>query len=79
MWSGTLTKLAEEDECKLARLHAIRNFLANGIYHVLRLSQQTGTDLPRQPAPYNQILIQLLLLVPECCFAYNVQARVLKF
>ena len=24
--------------------------------------------LPGQPAPYNQLLIQALLLIPECCF-----------
>ena len=35
--------------------------------------------LPGQPVPYNQLLIQPLLLVSECYFAYNVEARVLKF
>ena len=31
---------------------------------------------PGQPTPYNQLLIQPLLLVPECCFAENFEARV---
>ena len=35
--------------------------------------------LPGQPVSYNQLLIQPLLLVPECYFAENVEARVLKF
>ena len=35
--------------------------------------------LPGQPVPYNQLLIQPLLLVPECYFAENVEAWVLKF
>ena len=35
--------------------------------------------LPGQPASYNQLLIQSLLLVPKCYFAENVEARVLKF
>ena len=35
--------------------------------------------LPEQPARYNQLLIQSLLLVPECYFASNVEASVLKF
>ena len=35
--------------------------------------------LPGQPSPYNQILIQPLLLVLEYYFAKNVEARVLKF
>ena len=32
-----------------------------------------------QPAPYNQLLIQSLLLVPKCYSALNVETRVLKF
>ena len=32
--------------------------------------------LPGHPTPYNQLLIQPLLLVPECCFAENFEARV---
>ena len=35
--------------------------------------------LPGHPAAYNQLLIQPLLLVPECYFAWNVDVRVLKF
>ena len=35
--------------------------------------------LPRQPAPYNQLLIWSRLLVRECYFASNVEARVLQF
>ena len=38
-----------------------------------------GVFLHGQPAPYNQLLIQSLLLVPKCYFALNVEARVLKF
>ena len=35
--------------------------------------------LPEHPAPYYQLLIQSLLLVPECYFTKNVEAKVLKF
>ena len=35
--------------------------------------------LPGQPAPYNQLLIQPLLLFPECYLAKRFEARVLKF
>ena len=35
--------------------------------------------LAEQLAPYNQLLIQSLLLVPECYFPLYVEARVLKF
>ena len=37
-----LTKLAWDGECRLALYHAIRNFLANEIYHFSRLLYQTG-------------------------------------
>ena len=33
-WASMLTKLGGEDECMLALFHAIRNFLANEIYHL---------------------------------------------
>ena len=36
------------------------------------------SHLPGQPGPYNQLLIELLLLVPECCFLQNIEVRVLK-
>ena len=54
-----LTKLAGDGECRLALFHAIRNFLANEIYHFSRLSHQTAFLLG-QPAPYNQLFIQPL-------------------
>ena len=59
LWKCTsmLTRLAGDGECSLALFHAIRNFLANKIYHFSRLSQQTDFLLG-QPAPYNQLLIQ---------------------
>ena len=58
-WASVLTKLARNGECRLALFHAIRIFLANKIYHFSRLSHQTAFSLG-QPAPYNQLLIQLL-------------------
>ena len=53
------TKLSVDGVCRLALFHAIKNFLANEIYHFSRLSHQT-TFLLGQPAPYNQLLIQPL-------------------
>ena len=41
-WASMLTKQAGDDECRLSRFHRIRNFLANEIYHFLRLSHRTG-------------------------------------
>ena len=35
--------------------------------------------LNEQPTPYNQLLIQPLLLIPECYFVQNIEAMVLKF
>ena len=60
-----------DGKCWLARFHAIRNFLASGIYHLSRLSHQTGCLFTWEaPAPYNQLLIQPLLLVPECYLGF---------
>ena len=63
------TELAGDGEYRRTWFHPIRNFLANEIYRFSRLSHQTGCFLPGQPVPYNQLLIQLLLLVSECYFA----------
>ena len=41
-WASILPKLAKDDECRLARFHPIRNFLANKTYHFLKLSYRTG-------------------------------------
>ena len=35
--------------------------------------------LPGHPAPYDQLIIQSLLLVQECYFPQNFETRVLKF
>ena len=67
-WASKLTELAGNGECRLAWLYLIRNFLAYEISHFSRLSLQTGCFLPGQPALYNQLLILLVLLVPECYF-----------
>ena len=40
-----LTELTEDGEYRLVRCHAIRNFLANEIYHFLRLFEQRGIPL----------------------------------
>ena len=40
-WASMLTKLAGDDGYRLARFHPIRNFIANEIYHFLRLSHRT--------------------------------------
>ena len=61
-----LTKLAEYDEYRLARFHPIRNFLAYKIYHFQGCPIKLAAFLPGQPTPCNQLLIQPLLLVPEC-------------
>ena len=59
LWKCTsmLTRLVGDGECSLALFHAIRNLLANKIYHFSRLSQQTAFLLG-QPAPHNQLLIK---------------------
>ena len=64
-----LTKLAGSDECRLARFHPIRNFLANKIYHFQGCPIKQAAFLHDQPAPCNQLFIQPLYLVPECYFA----------
>ena len=48
--------LVGDGESELASFHVIRN-VANEIYYFSRLSR-----LPGQPAPYDQLLIQPLLL-----------------
>ena len=68
-WASMLTKLAGYDEHRMAWFHPIRNFLAIEIYHFQGCSIKQAVFLPGQPAPCNQLLIQLLLLVPECYFA----------
>ena len=78
-WPSMLTKLAGYDQYRLARFHPIRNFLSNEIYHFQGCPIKQAVFLPEQPAPCNQLLIQPLLLVPECYFAWNVEVRVLKF
>ena len=40
-----LTELTGDGEYRLVRCHAIRNFLANEIYHFLRLFEQRGIPL----------------------------------
>ena len=40
-WASMFTKLAGDDECRLALFHAIRNFVANESYPFLKLSHQT--------------------------------------
>ena len=41
-WASKLTELYGDDECRLARFHLIRDFLAKEIYHFSKLSHQTG-------------------------------------
>ena len=51
-----LTKLAWDGECRLALFHVIRHFLANKVYHLLRLSQQTWAAWFIYSAPYSATL-----------------------
>ena len=64
-----LTKLCEGGEGRLAWFHVIKNFPANEIYQFSRLFTKQVAFLPGQPTPYNQLLIQQLLLFPEWYFA----------
>ena len=41
-WASKPNELAGDGEWRLPRFHPIRNFLANEIYHLSRLSHQTG-------------------------------------
>ena len=57
-WATLLIELAGDGEYRLALFHAIRNFLANEIYHFSRLSHQTGciftwAALYIESAPYS--------------------------
>ena len=67
--------LTGDDESRLSRFNLIRNSYANETYHFCI----KWTVLLNWPDPYNQLLINSLLLVPECYFAENVKVRVLKF
>ena len=65
-WASESAKLAGDGECRLTRFQLIRNFLANKIYLFQGCPIKQAVFLPGQPAPYNQLFIQPLLLVPEC-------------
>ena len=65
-WASESAKLAGDGECRLTRFQLIRNFLANKIYLFQGCPMKQAVFLPGQPAPYNQLFIQPLLLVPEC-------------
>ena len=57
-WANMLTELAGAGEWRLALFYAIRNFLANEIYHFSRLPYQTGciftwVALSMESAPYS--------------------------
>ena len=41
-WASMLTELAGKGECRLARFHEIKNFLATETYDFSRLYHQTG-------------------------------------
>ena len=78
-WTSMLATLAGYDEYRLAWFHPIRNVLANKIYHFQDYPIKQAAFLPGQPPPCNQLLIQPLLRVPKCYFAWNVEVRDLKF
>ena len=65
-WASKPAELAGDGECRLTQFHPIRNFLANEIYLFQGCPIKQAVFLPRQPAPYNQLLIHSLLFVPEC-------------
>ena len=78
-WASILNELAGDGECRLVLLHAIRNFLANEIYHFSRLSHQTGciftlTALSIESAPYSATFACSGKL-----FAKKFEDKVLKF
>ena len=79
-WASKPTKLAGDGECRLTQFHLIRNnFILQIKFIVLQgCPIKQALLLPGQLAPYNQLLIQPLLLVAECYFVWNVEARVLK-
>ena len=56
-WNSMLTQLAWDGECRLARFHAIRNFLTSEMYDFSRLLHQTNCLFTRQLAPYNHAFI----------------------
>ena len=74
-WASTLNELARDGECRLAGFHAIKNFLENKFFTFQGWPTKQAAFLLGLPAPYNQFLLQPLILVPE----YYFQARVLKF
>ena len=64
-WASKLTGLAGHGECRLDRFHPIKNFLSNGTNSC---SIKQATFLLGKPTPYNQLLIHLFFLIPECYF-----------
>ena len=70
-WASKPTKLAGDGECRLTQFHLIRNnFILQIKFIVLQgCPIKQALLLPGQLAPYNQLLIQPLLLVAECYFA----------
>ena len=44
-WASKPNELAGDGEWRLPRFHPIRNFLANEIYHLSRLSHHTGCPI----------------------------------
>ena len=64
-WASKLTGLAGHGECRLDRFHPIKNFLS---YGTNSCSIKQATFLLGKPTPYNQLLIHLFFLIPECYF-----------
>ena len=78
-WASMLTELAGDGECRLLCSRRSEIFWQMKFIVFQGCSTKQVAFLPEQPPPFNQLLIQPLLLVPECYFAYNVEAKVLKF
>ena len=78
-WSTSIGILRKsgDSECRLTWFDLIRNFLLQIKFIIFQgCPIKQVVYLPGHPTPYNQLLIQPLLLVPECCFAENFEARV---
>ena len=78
-WASKLTGLAGAGECRPTGSIQSEIFLQMKFIIFQGCPIKQVVFLPGQLTPYNQLLIQPLLLVPEYCFAENVEARFLKF
>ena len=68
-WVSKPAELAWDGECRLAWFYLIEIFLQLTFIFFQGCPIKQAVFLPGQSAPYSQVLIQSLLLVPKCFFS----------